>query len=228
MSWQEFRSLLAGITGNLVALMSGVLAIAFTVVGLVWREAPAGEVFLGCALLGALLSPVLVWRDQYRESQRLRSRIAELTEIDYAYALVLESVQASLDLGNAGNTLELRLLFRNASRAPLQFTVEKLEQRIAKSAVQFTGGRFAILASGDRTVWFPGGGFSNEAYQAFPDRASGVVLYSVLYGAPGRAYARRATKTLLIDLFKKIDQHGNAFLVVNWRVDTQSDEPAGP
>jgi len=82
--------------------------------------------------------------------------------VNYAYGLSIESFQPSLDLQNAANTLEIRLLLRNAAGAPIKFLVDLLETKICETTVT-TRNRGAILDKDSETTFFPDSGLQQKS-----------------------------------------------------------------
>jgi hypothetical protein len=140
--------------------------------------------------------------------------------IDYAHGLALQQIQPSLDLGNAVDTLEIRLVLKNAADGPLKFTIEHFDVEMFGNVTRVAGTTAVIPKDGNLTI-FPNKGFSKTQYIGFKSRGVGRIEYSILYGHPDKAPSRRAYKLLHLDLFKK--RQGFS---LNWIVQNETDEPA--
>jgi hypothetical protein len=172
--------------------------------------------------LGVLVATIwgfngIVWLRRQRRPSK-----AQVT-FDYSYALALEEVVPSLDVANASNTLEVRLKIRNHANGPMKFMVERLHTTIGDRFWTMPAKFEAILPRAGGITLFPGGGFTKEAFDKFADTTNGGLEFSILYGHPEDNLSRRATKTLKLNVFKRKDEKGNPFVLVNWVIESEND-----
>ncbi len=80
LSSSELVALFWAIAGNTVALLSGIVGIALTVWCVFAPQSPARNALLVAALVALWLSPVLAWRDQYRQWLEADTKVRELSE----------------------------------------------------------------------------------------------------------------------------------------------------
>jgi hypothetical protein len=125
-----------------------------------------------------------------------------------------------LDLRNPGNTLELRLIIRNASGLPIKFVIEKYDVIIEGQIVKCNLNGAVIARDGIMTI-SPGHGFTKTQYSSFKSRFRGTIEYILVYGDPDGHLSRRSYKLVSIDFFKK-----GAALNNNWVIVNESEEPA--
>jgi len=74
-TFEEIGALLSAIGGNALSLWSGILGVAFTVLS-VFQKDTLKRPMLVFGIIGLFLSPVLAWRDEYRQRSTL-TRIVE-------------------------------------------------------------------------------------------------------------------------------------------------------
>ncbi len=138
---------------------------------------------------------------------------------DYAHGLALVQVQPSLDGKNVTNTLELRIVIRNATGFPLKYEGERYEivfgEIVLKCSITS-----AVMPKDGVLTFFPNRGLSRKQYSSLPTRTTGTLEYQIKYGHPERGFSRRAYKLIQIDLFKK---KGRAN--INWIIRNESDDP---
>ena len=137
---------------------------------------------------------------------------------DYPYGLALQEVRLSLDLNNLDNTLETRLIIRNASNGPIEYSIEQLDT-VVESIIVRAKPSGAILPRDALLTIFAGVGYTLKQYSSFQNRTSGTIEYSMTYGPPGAKPIRRAYKLLSIDIFKKEGE-----VSWNWIIQNESDE----
>jgi hypothetical protein len=142
----------------------------------------------------------------------------EAQPADYAHGLALVQVQPSLDNKNAINTLEIRIVLRNASGLPLRYEVEKYEV-IVEANVAKTDITTAVMPRDGVLTLFPRCGFSKKQYSEFKNRTTGTLEYQIKYGDPEKILTRRSYKLIHIDFFKK-----KGGLNINWIIANESDE----
>ena len=119
----------------------------------------------------------------------------------YSHTLALVRLIPSLDLSNAGNTFEIRVLLGNTAPGPLRFFVEAYEYSIALETHTSRRHAASTIPINGETTYFPGGGFSRQQYDTFPDRAEGAVTYSIIYGHPDLGFTRRMTARFHLALY---------------------------
>lgn len=152
--------------------------------------------------------------------QGQRVEIASYQQVDYSYGLGLAEIIPSLDIRNPDNCLEFRLHLRNdVTDAPLRFFVDKIEYTIEGKTVSAAAASPATLAKGGTLVFFPNAGFSRKDYNSFKMRTTGLLQYTIRYGAPNGNYTRSTSKAFDLQIFKQPKQQ----LAVNWTVRTESD-----
>ena len=83
LSWAELVALLSAIAGNAAALVAGIFGIILTAVGAFGISTSAKWAFIATGLAAIFVSPVLAWRDEYRQGAQNRADIQELkTQLD--------------------------------------------------------------------------------------------------------------------------------------------------
>jgi hypothetical protein len=181
---------------------------------------PTYLIFVGfmCGVAVGLCFNLIRRKDQRGAATTSNAKESE-GEIEYAHGLALERVQPSLDLRNAQNTLETRLVLRNASGAPVKFLIERFDVVMFGNVVKSQGMTAIIPKDGEVTL-FPGSGFSKKQYAAFDSRGIGSVEYSIVYGPPNKSPSRRTYKLMSLDLFKAKQSFN-----LNWIIQNESDEP---
>jgi hypothetical protein len=137
--------------------------------------------------------------------------------IDYAHALALEGLQASLDTGNSTNTYEVRLVLRNTAAGPMKYRIEKYECVIDNIIVKATHLAGNVIPKDGKMAFFPNTGYNKSQYTSLKDRSTGTLEYTIAYGHPDKPPSRRAYKLLRLDLFKKKK-------ALNWTILNESDE----
>jgi len=183
----------------------------------------AASVVAAIVSVRLFLAPFWISQEDGKTIQSLEAELLRLKQVDYAHGLVLSEVQPSVDLGNLGNSLELRLQLSNLVGSPLKFFVERYVSTIGGKQVVAKSANPTIIHKESRMTFFPNSGFSKSDYSAFKERETGTLAFSIVYGPPEGAYTRRMEKTLRIDAFKRDDQ--NTFSI-NWIVQTETDGPA--
>jgi hypothetical protein len=162
----------------------------------------------------------IVWlRAQARPSK------ARVT-FDYSYGLSLEDVLPNLDVSNVDNVLEVRSRVRNAANGPMRIKVERFHTTIEDRFYTTLVAIETVLPRGGATILFPGGGFKREAFDKFPDRPTGRLELSILYGHPEDELSRRLTKTLKLSFLKAKSASGEvSAFPISWVNVEETDTP---
>ncbi len=72
---EEFAALLSAIGSTSVSALTGVVGLVLTAVGLWWPNLPQRRIFVGVGIVVLMISPVYVWRDEYREHKTTKTNL---------------------------------------------------------------------------------------------------------------------------------------------------------
>jgi hypothetical protein len=165
--------------------------------------------------IAIFLGVLVIW--MFEASHRMHRSFHDA----FAHGLVVETVQPSLDAGNATNTLELRLLLRNTTAFPMKFAVEHYAFEVGGFKV-ITTGTPAIIPPQNTLTFFPIRGLSKKEHAGLPARSAGGLRLLIVYGHPDGSYTRRTKRVLEVHVFKK--KNGKE-VRVNWMQREGSDDP---
>jgi len=163
----------------------------------------------------------LVWLNGQRRPSRARIKF------DYTWGLAVDNVVPGLDLENKQNTLEFRMIVRNATNGPIRVHLKTMTVTIEDRFYTFSDVSFVLSMGGSTTV-IPDAGFDSTAYSSFKDRTVGTLTYEAEYGHPSDRYARVSARKLELHVFKHRTavprQKPTQAVIVNWLLREETDE----
>jgi hypothetical protein len=92
MTPSEIWALLVQIINNTTSFMSGIIGLALTLTAAFWRSASYTRLLLVAGLFSIFLSPIIAWRDTYRDLAKAQSDLARLSRPDLRASLELISL----------------------------------------------------------------------------------------------------------------------------------------